>query len=83
MRYMETTFASLLRTIAPSFITATMMFGALYLIAPHIATLHIVLRLSIIIGAGGVVYLLLAWAFRLRALSECLSILKGVLAKSE
>jgi O-antigen/teichoic acid export membrane protein len=83
MHYMKTTFASLLRTIAPTFITATMMFGALYLIAPHIATLHIALRLSIMIGAGGVVYLLLAWAFRLRALSEGLSILKGMLAKSE
>jgi O-antigen/teichoic acid export membrane protein len=82
MRYMETTFASLLRTIAPSFAIAAVMFGALYLIAPHIASLHIALRLCTMICTGGALYLLFAWIFRLRALKECISLLKGMLTKS-
>ena len=76
MRYMETTFASLLRTLAPSFIVAAVMFGTLYLIAPHIATLHIALRLAIMIGAGGAIYILMAWLLRLRALNEGAGLLR-------
>ena len=83
MRYMNTNFAALLRTIAPSFAIAAVMFGALYLIAPHIASLHIALRLATMIGAGGALYLLMAWIFRLRALREGIAILRGMLAKSE
>jgi hypothetical protein len=59
------------------------MFCALYFIAPHITTLHIALRLATMIGVGGAIYLLMAWIFRLRALSEGVSILRGVLTKSE
>ena len=83
MRYMSTNFAALLRTIAPSFVIAAVMFGALYLIAPHITSLHIALRLATMIGAGGALYLLLAWIFRLRALREGITILRGMLTKSE
>jgi hypothetical protein len=83
MRYMNTNFAALLRTIAPSFAIAAVMFGVLYLIAPHIASLHIALRLATMIGVGGAIYLILAWLFRLRALREGIAILRGMLAKSE
>jgi hypothetical protein len=76
MRYMNTNFAALLRTIVPSFIVATVMFGALYLIAPHIANLHIALRLCTMIGVGGAIYLILAWLFRLRALREGVGLLR-------
>jgi hypothetical protein len=76
MRYMKTTFATLLRTITPSFVIGAVMFGALYFIAPHITTLHIALRLATMIGAGGAIYLLMAWIFRLRALSEGAGLLR-------
>jgi hypothetical protein len=83
MRYMNTNISALLRTITPSFVIGAVMFGALYLIAPYIANLHIALRLATMIGLGGAIYLLMAWIFRLRALHEGIAILRGMLAKSE
>ena len=83
MRYVETTFASLLRTLAPSFVVASLMFGALHYIAPYITSIHIALRLSTMIGAGAAIYLALAWALRLRALREGVSLLRGMLTKNE
>ncbi len=83
MRYVNTNFAALLRTIAPSFVIGALMFGTLYYIEPHITTLHIALRLATMIGVGGAIYLLMAWIFRLRALREGIAILRGMLAKSE
>ena len=83
MRYMNTNISALLRTITPSFVVAALMLGTLYFISPHITTLHIALRLATMIGAGGAIYLLMAGGFRLRALGEGISILKGMLAKSE
>jgi O-antigen/teichoic acid export membrane protein len=82
MRYMETTFITLLRTLAPSFTIASMMFGALYLTTPYIAEWHIALRLCTIIASGAALYLAIASLFRLRALREGISILRGMLTKS-
>lgn len=83
MRYLTTTLGSLLRSIAPSFTLASLMFGALHIIEPHIAMLHIALRLSIMVGVGGAIYLLLAWVLRLRALGEGISVLRGMLNKGK
>jgi O-antigen/teichoic acid export membrane protein len=82
MRYMKTTFGALLRSIAPSFTIAALMFGALHYLTPHIDSLNITLRLTTTIAAGGALYLLLAWIFRLRALRECVALLRGMLTKS-
>jgi hypothetical protein len=82
MRYMKTTFGTLLRSIAPSFTIAALMFGALHYLTPHIDSLNITLRLTTTIAAGGALYLLLAWIFRLRALRECVALLRGMLTKS-
>ena len=82
MRYMKTTLVALLRSIAPSFTVAAIMFGALHYITPHIDSLNIALRLTTTIAAGGALYLLLAWIFRLRALRECVALLRGMLTKS-
>ena len=82
MRYMKTTFGALLRSIAPSFTIAAIMFGALHYLTPHIDSLNITLRLTTTIAAGGALYLLLAWIFRLRALRECVALLRGMLTKS-
>ena len=82
MRYMKTTFGALLRSIAPSFTIAALMFGTLHYLTPHIDSLNITLRLTTTIAAGGALYLLLAWIFRLRALRECVALLRGILTKS-
>jgi O-antigen/teichoic acid export membrane protein len=83
MQYVKTSFASLLRTIAPSFIVAALMLGALHHLTPHIASLHIALRLSATIATGGTLYLLLAWVLRLRALSEGITLLKGLVGRNK
>ncbi|MBQ2240051.1 MAG: lipopolysaccharide biosynthesis protein [Alistipes sp.] len=82
MRYMKTTFGALLRSIAPSFTIAALMFGALHYLTPHIDSLNITLRLTTTIAAGGALYIILAWIFRLRALRECVALLRGMLTKS-
>ena len=82
MRYMDTRFTTLLRTIAASFIVASVMFGTLYLFIPYISMLHIALRLGITALMGGAIYLALAWVFRLRALNETISLLRGLLSKN-
>ena len=82
MRYMKTTLVALLRSIAPSFTVAALMFGALHYLTPHIDSLNSALRLTTTIAAGGALYLLLAWIFRLRALRECVALLRGMLTKS-
>jgi O-antigen/teichoic acid export membrane protein len=83
MRYMNTTFGSLMRTIAPSFCIATIMFGALYIMTPHLAELSDAMRLGIMTVVGGALYLALAWAFRLRALSESVTLLKELLRRDK
>ena len=82
MRYMETTFATLLHTLAPSLAIASTMLGALYLTTSYIAEWHIALRLCTIIVSGATLYIAMACLFRLRALREGISILRGLLAKS-
>ena len=83
MRYMEATFASLLRTLAPSFIVASLMFGTLYAMTPHLADMSDGMRLGVLTIVGGTLYLAMAWAFRLRALREGVSLLRGMLTKNE
>ena len=83
MRYLTTTLGSLLRALAPSFTLASLMFGALHIIEPHIAMLNIALRLPIMVGVGGAIYLLLAWVLRLRALGEGISVFRGMLNKGK
>ena len=83
MRYLSCRFVTLLRRVAPSMAIAVVMFAILHFIEPHIAPLHIALRLSIMVSVGGAIYLILAWVFRLRALSEGISILRGMLSKGE
>ena len=83
MRYMETTFATLLRTIAPAFAIAALMFGALYIMLPHLADMSNAMRLGVMTAVGGTIYLALAWAFRLRALSEGVTLLRELLRRDK
>ena len=82
MRYMSRKWISLIKSIAPSFIAAAAMFGTLFIIAPHIATLNIALRLGVMIITGGAFYIALASLLRLRALREAIELVRGMLAKS-
>ena len=82
MRYMSRKWISLIKSIAPSFIAAAAMFGTLFLIAPHIATLNIALRLGVMIITGGAFYIASASLLRLRALREAIELVRGMLAKS-
>ena len=56
MRYLSTSWSRLLGAILPSLLVAVVIFGALYMLQPYIATLHIALRLIIDITAGNTIY---------------------------
>jgi O-antigen/teichoic acid export membrane protein len=82
MRYMTTNAATLLRALLPSFIVSCAMFGILYIVAPHLGAMHTALRLVTMLLIGGSSYLILGWILRLRALRECVAILRGMFTKS-
>ena len=72
----------LVGTLLPSFALAVVMYFAIMLIMPYISDMGVGLRLVCEIFVGGVVYLLLALIFRLKALKEGAQLLRSLLAKS-
>ena len=71
---------SLWRTVGamlPSLLLAGVMFGALYLLDEHFATLTLGWRLLAKVATGAAIYLLLAALLRLKALSEAVTLLRG------
>ena len=78
MRYMTLSTKSLARALVPSFLLAGLMFGVLYIVAPHLGAMHCALRLVTMLAIGGSVYLLGAWLLRLAALGESIALLKGL-----
>ena len=72
----------LARALLPSFAIATVMYFAIMSIVPYMADMGIGLRLVCEILCGGVVYLVLAFILRLRALTEGLQLLRSLLTKS-
>jgi O-antigen/teichoic acid export membrane protein len=83
LRYIERGTALLLRTIAPSFGVAVVMYIILHLQCQLLADMHMAMRLCVMIVTGSAIYLTLSWAFDLRALRESMRVLREVLAKSE
>ena len=83
MRYMSISATTLVRALLPSLMLAGAMFGILYIVTPHLGDMTLALRLVTLLGVGGSLYLCGAWLLRLRALRECVSILRGMLSKSE
>jgi O-antigen/teichoic acid export membrane protein len=83
LRYIERSTALLLRTIAPSFGVAVVMYIILHLQCQLLANMHMAMRLGVMIVTGSAIYLTLSWAFDLRALRESMRVLREVLAKSE
>lgn len=72
----------LIRALLPSFVIAVAMYFAIVSIKPYIADMGVNLRLVCEILLGGVVYLLLALIFRLKALKEGVQLLQSLLIKS-
>jgi O-antigen/teichoic acid export membrane protein len=72
----------LIRALLSSFVIAVAMYFAIVSIKPYIADMGVALRLVCEILCGGVVYLLLALIFRLKALKESVQLLRSMLTKS-
>ena len=82
MRHLSTSWSRLLGAILPSLLVAGVMFGALYMLQPYIATLHIALRLIIDITAGATLYIGLGWMLRLGALKETITLIKSLIKRN-
>lgn len=78
-RYIDLGVGRVARVLLPSLVLAAAMFGVLYIINPYIVHLHVAAHLAIDIAVAAVVYLLLAFIFRLHALSEGITMLKAML----
>ena len=76
LRYLSTTARSILRAVVPSLLLALIMFAILLFVTPYLASLHVVWRLILEIFIGGVIYLLSAWLYRVKALREGLMLLR-------
>ena len=76
LRYLSTTARSILRAVVPSLLLALIMFAILLFVAPYLASLHVAWRLILEIFIGGVIYLLSAWLYRVKALREGLMLLR-------
>ena len=81
LRYLSIGAVRLLATLLPQLALAVVMFGALDLLEPYAASLSLGLRLVAEIVAGVIVYAAGAFIFRLRALRELQSLLRGYIAK--
>ncbi|MBR5133649.1 MAG: lipopolysaccharide biosynthesis protein [Alistipes sp.] len=76
LRYLSTTARSILRAVVPSLLLALIMFAILLIVTPYLASLHVAWRLILEIFIGGVIYLLSAWLYRVKALREGLMLLR-------
>jgi O-antigen/teichoic acid export membrane protein len=83
LRYLSCSMFAVVRAVVPSLLLAVAMFVAVSGSLTLFASCHVALRLLTTIAIGAISYLMLALLFRLRALSESISILRGVLSRSE
>ena len=83
VRYIERGATLLLRAITPSLGVAMAMFAVLHLQCELLCNLHIASRLGIMIVTGAAIYLSLSWVLSLRALRECIQLLRNIAPKSE
>lgn len=82
MRYLSIGVVGLLANILPQLMLAAVMFVALYLVEPHLATLTLGMRLLAEVSAGIAIYAAGAYILKLRAMQECIALLRGWLSKS-
>lgn len=77
--YLHLPIGRLLRAVMPQLLLAAVMFGVLYFGVPLIQHLGVSEVLLVKIGVGVLIYLCGAFIFRLRAASESIELLKGLL----
>ena len=83
LRYLACSVSAVVRAVVPSLLLSVVMFVAVSGSLTLCASCHVALRLLTTIAIGAISYLMLALLFRLRALSEGIAILRGVLFRSE
>lgn len=81
LRLMSFGVVRLTKALLPSLVLSLAMFVLIEGINPYLENLGVALRLATDVVVAVVFYLALAYAFGLSALSECLSLVKGVLKK--
>ena len=82
LRYINIGVAPLFGALLPSLLLASAMFGLLHLVVPYLGDMQTAMRLVAMVAIGGVSYLLLAHIFRLRASSEAMELVKGLMKRS-
>jgi O-antigen/teichoic acid export membrane protein len=82
MRYINIGVWTILRTLMPQFMVALVMFVVLHVANTYLLDLSCGLHLVLDIAIGVISYAALALVFRLRAFTESLALLRGVLSKS-
>ena len=83
LRYVRASWRRLCSALLPSLLLSVVMFGAVWVLQPHITELHVALRLAIDIVVAVIVYLSLAALFGLRALREGVDIVRGLVRSSK
>ena len=81
MRYLTIKVGAIVGAIVPHLLLASAMFMLLRYLNTELAALHEALRLLVVVGVGGATYLAVAWLLRLKALSEGVELLRGMLAR--
>lgn len=79
LRLMPISWARLLGQLAPSLLLSAVMFGAILLLQPYIAELHVAVRLALDISVAVVLYVALAYLFRLRVFKEGVMLFKELI----
>jgi hypothetical protein len=79
LRLMSISWARLLGQLAPSLLLSAVMFGAILLLQPYIAELHVAVRLMLDISVAVVLYVALAYLFRLRVFKEGVMLFKELI----
>lgn len=83
LRYVRASWRRLCSALLPSLLLSVVMFGAVWVLQPHIAELHVALRLAIDIVVAVTLYLSLAAILGLRALREGVDIVRGLVRSSK
>ena len=79
LRLMPISWARLLGQLVPSLLLSAVMFGAILLLQPYIAELHVAVRLVLDISVAVVLYVALAYLFRLRVFKEGVMLFKELI----
>lgn len=80
-RYTSLSWEQMLRTLLPSILLTAVMYLAAWTVGYYASSLAPALLLILQMVAGGAVYLLGAWVFRIEALRELITVIKGILKR--